>query len=81
MMSWAKSYSPQMTDRIAQQAADQCVTDTLTAKAPRMSVQAGHGEEDFVPIGGAREWAAHLRDARLLAIPNCGHFPWLEAPG
>ena len=51
--------------------------DAARVAAPALLI---HGTEDFVPIGGAREWASHLRDARVLAIPSCGHFPWLEAP-
>ena len=39
-----------------------------------------HGEEDRVPLAGAIEWAAHIPQSTLCRIPNCAHFPWLEAP-
>jgi proline iminopeptidase len=39
-----------------------------------------HGEDDFVPV----EVAAHIADAipaaRLVLLPECGHFSYLEAP-
>lgn len=39
-----------------------------------------HGLEDLIPLGSSREWVEVLPDARLLAIPEVGHFPHLEAP-
>lgn len=39
-----------------------------------------HGTADPIPLATAEEWAATLPDARLLALPNVGHFPYLEAP-
>jgi pimeloyl-ACP methyl ester carboxylesterase len=30
---------------------------------------------------GARWLAAHLSDARIVEIPECGHYPMYEAPG
>jgi pimeloyl-ACP methyl ester carboxylesterase len=40
-----------------------------------------HGLKDrSAPIGGGRDWARMLPDARLLAIDNGGHGPWIEAP-
>ncbi|MCI0708924.1 MAG: alpha/beta hydrolase [Chloroflexi bacterium] len=39
-----------------------------------------HGEEDRVPLAGAIEWAAHSPQSTLHRIPECAHFPWLEAP-
>lgn len=44
---------------------------------PRLVV---HGEKDFIPLGGSREWVAGNASARLLLIPDVGHFPQLEAP-
>ena len=44
---------------------------------PRLVV---HGEKDFIPFGGSREWVAGNANARLLVIPNVGHFPHVEAP-
>ena len=35
--------------------------DAARVAAPALLV---HGTEDFVPLGGAHEWASHLRDAR-----------------
>ncbi len=39
-----------------------------------------HGTADPLPVAGAREWAAALRDARLLLLQGVGHFPYLETP-
>lgn len=39
-----------------------------------------HGEQDLFPLEGAREWAASIPGARLLAVPGAGHAPHLEAP-
>lgn len=44
---------------------------------PRLVV---HGEKDFIPLGGSREWVAGNANARLLRIPDVGHFPHLEEP-
>jgi proline iminopeptidase len=39
-----------------------------------------HGEGDLFPLEGAREWAASIPGARLLAVPGAGHAPHLERP-
>jgi proline iminopeptidase len=39
-----------------------------------------HGADDWNPIEGSREWQASFPNARLVAIPNAGHFIWLEQP-
>jgi pimeloyl-ACP methyl ester carboxylesterase len=40
-----------------------------------------HGTRDrSAPYGGAREWAMLLPHARLLAVPDAGHAPWVESP-
>jgi proline iminopeptidase len=44
---------------------------------PRLVI---HGEKDFIPFGGSREWAAANPNARLLVIPGVGHFPHVEKP-
>ena len=44
---------------------------------PRLVV---HGEKDFIPLGGSREWVAGNANARLFVIPNVGHFPHVERP-
>jgi len=38
------------------------------------------GAEDSQPLAAAREWAATLPNARLLVLPEVGHYPWLEDP-
>ncbi|MFL1430660.1 MULTISPECIES: alpha/beta fold hydrolase [unclassified Nocardiopsis] len=39
-----------------------------------------HGENDpMVPIAGSREAAALMPDARLVSVPECGHWAQLEA--
>jgi len=38
-----------------------------------------HGNADHIaPLGGGREWAATLRDARLLVFPGVGHLIFAE---
>jgi len=39
-----------------------------------------HGELDPLPIESAREWAAAMPNARLLALKGVGHFPYVETP-
>jgi pimeloyl-ACP methyl ester carboxylesterase len=40
-----------------------------------------HGRQDrSSPYGGATEWAARLKNGRLLAVANAAHAPWIEAP-
>jgi proline iminopeptidase len=40
-----------------------------------------HGTNDrSAPIGGAHDWASSLPNARLVAVKNGGHAPWIEAP-
>jgi proline iminopeptidase len=39
-----------------------------------------HGEQDLFPLEGAKEWAASIPGARLLAVPGAAHAPHLEAP-
>ncbi len=41
-----------------------------------------HGTWDRnAPYGGGREWASHLPEGRLLAVPRASHMLWLDAPG
>jgi proline iminopeptidase len=39
-----------------------------------------HGEDDFVPVGVAEHVAGSIPGARLVVLPHCGHFAYLEAP-
>jgi proline iminopeptidase len=39
-----------------------------------------HGERDFVPVRLAEHIAGAIPDARLVVLPRCGHFAYLEAP-
>jgi proline iminopeptidase len=39
-----------------------------------------HGAADPISVESAREWAAALPNARLLLMPDVGHFVYLEAP-
>ena len=51
--------------------------EAAALSVPRLVV---HGEKDFIPFGGSREWVSGNPNARLLVIPNVGHFPHVEAP-
>jgi proline iminopeptidase len=39
-----------------------------------------HGENDFVPVDVAAHVAEAIPGARLVVLPQCGHFAYLEAP-
>ena len=39
-----------------------------------------HGEDDFVPVELVAPIADALPSGRLVVLPNCGHFAYLEAP-
>ena len=40
-----------------------------------------HGEDDFVPVELVTRIAGALPNARLVVLPECGHFAYLEWPG
>ena len=46
-------------------------------EVPVLTIQ---GDHDPLPMEGARTWVYSLPDARLLVIPNSGHFPFVENP-
>lgn len=39
-----------------------------------------HGEKDFIPLACVASIAQALPRARLVVLPDCGHFSYLEAP-
>jgi len=39
-----------------------------------------HGEHDFVPVELAARIAEAMPRGRLVVLPECGHFPYLETP-
>jgi proline iminopeptidase len=39
-----------------------------------------HGDYDFVPVACAAHIADAIPNARLVVLPNCGHFSYLERP-
>jgi proline iminopeptidase len=39
-----------------------------------------HGDQDFVPVPCAQAIAAAIPGARLVVVPDCGHFAYCEAP-
>ena len=54
------------------------VEDLARVKARVLTI---HGRRDRnAPYGGGRQWAMTLPDARLVAVPNAAHAPWIEAP-
>lgn len=56
------------------------ISDADLAKVS-MPVLTIHGTKDRnAPFGGGREWAATLKDARLLTVAGAAHFPWLDNP-
>jgi proline iminopeptidase len=52
--------------------------ELLKVSAPVLTI---HGTRDRqAPYGGGRAWALKLPDARLIAVENAAHVPWIEAP-
>lgn len=51
--------------------------DLARVKAPTLII---HGEEDAIPMAMVEEWATALPNARLLRLPETGHFPHAERP-
>lgn len=39
-----------------------------------------HGEEDAIPMSMVEEWTTSMPSARLLRLPETGHFPHAERP-
>jgi proline iminopeptidase len=39
-----------------------------------------HGDHDFIPVEAAERIATTIPAARLVVVPECGHFAYLEAP-
>jgi proline iminopeptidase len=39
-----------------------------------------HGDQDALPLAGSEEWVRALPAARLLVIPDAGHYPHAEQP-
>ena len=52
-------------------------TSLSRVRVPTLIIQ---GELDPLPIANAREWAAAMPNARLLALKRIGHFPYVETP-
>jgi proline iminopeptidase len=56
--------------------------ETLVFGLPGLSLPTRfvHGADDPMPLASTERTAALLEDARVEAIPDAGHFPWLEQP-
>jgi pimeloyl-ACP methyl ester carboxylesterase len=39
-----------------------------------------HGGADIIPLPASEAWSRAIPDARLLVLPDVGHFPHVEAP-
>jgi len=39
-----------------------------------------HMDQDPLPLRSATETAALIPGAVVEAVPDCGHYPWLEQP-
>jgi pimeloyl-ACP methyl ester carboxylesterase len=54
--------------------------ETLVFGLPGLSLPAlfVHGQQDPLPLASTERTAALIQDARVEAIPGCGHFPWHE---
>ncbi len=49
--------------------------DLNNLATPRLII---HGEEDRIPLAGAKAWAAGYKQARLIVLSPAGHFPYIE---
>jgi proline iminopeptidase len=49
--------------------------DLKALAAPRLVI---HGEEDAIPVAGARAWTQGYENARLVLLSPAGHFPYIE---
>jgi pimeloyl-ACP methyl ester carboxylesterase len=56
--------------------------ETLVFGLPGLSLPTRfvHGADDPMPLASTERTAALFEDARVEAIPDAGHFPWLEQP-
>jgi proline iminopeptidase len=52
------------------------LTELANLEAPTLVL---HGDHDFVPVSAAEHIAAALPRGRLVVLPACGHFAFLEA--
>src|SRR5207302_328362 len=48
-----------------------------TVSAPTLVI---HGEQDAIPMWSAEAWKASLPNARLVRVPDAGHFLYVERP-
>jgi pimeloyl-ACP methyl ester carboxylesterase len=72
MKYWTETILPSM------QSLSLSAGDLAKVRTPVLTI---HGTRDrSAPYGGGREWALLLPNARLLAVENAGHAPWIEAP-
>jgi proline iminopeptidase len=46
----------------------------------RMPALVIHGDRDLFPVALARRLASAIPDARLIVLPDCGHFAYMEQP-
>jgi len=58
-------------------AAYDLLPELCAIRAPTLVV---HGDRDPTPVAAARERTAAIPDARLVVLPNVGHFPHVELP-
>ena len=63
--------------------AEHFAAGTLANELPDLRLPAlfVHGELDALPLRSSTATAALVPGARVVTIPDCGHFPWLERPG
>lgn len=51
-----------------------------SARTLQVPVLVVHWAGDNIPLEGSREWAASLRNARVVVTPGAGHYPQAEQP-
>jgi len=79
---WPNEWPEHMTDALKRVAATHPVEFDYRAEARRISAPTLviHGDRDNIPLLASEEWTRAIPSARLLVLPEVGHFPHAEAP-
>ncbi len=79
---WPNEWPDHMMDALARVVATYPVDFDYRAEARQISAPTlvVHGGADSIPLAASEEWTRAIPDARLLVLPDVGHFPHAEAP-
>lgn len=79
---WPNEWPDHMTEALWRVDATHPVGFDYRPEAQRISAPTLviHGGADTIPLSASEAWTAAIPEARLLVLPNVGHFPHVEAP-